>query len=419
MVKKTVLDSGLIVISEQLPEFRSFALSYTLKSGSRAESSRNNGIHHLVEHMMFKGSKGFDLKQIADISDRLGGRLNAFTGKEVTQYYIKAINEKLEESFKLLTDIVLNSTFPEGEFLKERNVVVQEINESKDNPDTFAFENFFEGIFGKNPIGYPIAGKKKVVSQFERERIFDFYREMYKPQKLLLAAVGDINHDKLVDMAQGSLLNFPSRNPDDFSYNKPDFSYRSFTKRNTSLKQIYVVLGFKGISSVSPLKYEFMLMNDILGAGMSSRLFTKIREEKGLAYTISSFAESFLESGVHFIYSIVEPAKIGEYLYAVRDEILHLKKNGVSQLELQRAKDHIKSAIILGYENNIVKMRFNVNQELYLKKELEVKDIIKKIDRVSINDINQLTISNLNFSEVSAFLYGDIKESQLDHIEFK
>ena len=326
MVRKTVMDSGLTVISEHLPEFPSFALSYTLKSGSRAENPENNGIHHLVEHMMFKGSKNYDLKEIADISDRLGGRLNAFTGKEITQYYIKAIDEKMEEAFDLLTDIVLNSTFPENEFEKEKNVVVQEIKESKDNPDSFAFETFYEGVFGKNALGFPIAGKEKKVSKLTRRVVFDFYRENYRPEKLILAGVGNIEHAKLVELAGKAFLNFPSSHPQDFSFKKADLNFKSFWKKNSSLKQVYIVLGFKGISFVSPLKYKFMLMNDILGAGMSSRLFQKIREEKGLAYTISSFAEGFFESGIHFIYSIVEPEKVEEYLNAVREEITCLKK---------------------------------------------------------------------------------------------
>ena len=144
MVEKTVLSCGLTIISEKFPEFPSFALSYTLKSGSRAETVASNGIHHLIEHMLFKGSKHYDMKQIADMADRLGGRLNAFTGKEITQYYIKSIDEKLAASFHLLSDIVLNSTFPEEEFLKEKNVIIQEIREAEDNPDSNAFETFYE-----------------------------------------------------------------------------------------------------------------------------------------------------------------------------------------------------------------------------------------------------------------------------------
>jgi predicted Zn-dependent peptidase len=184
MVEKTVLPCGLTVISENFPEFPSFALSYSLKSGSRAENPAINGVHHMVEHMLFKGSRNYDLKQIADISDRLGGRLNAFTSKEITQYYIKSIDEKLAESFALLSDIVFHSTFPQDEFAKEKNVIIQEIKEADDNPETNAFETFYEKIYAGNALGYPIGGREKQVAEMKCDQAFAFYRANYVPENM-------------------------------------------------------------------------------------------------------------------------------------------------------------------------------------------------------------------------------------------
>jgi len=406
MVQKTILPCGLTVISEKFPEFPSFALSYTLKSGSRAETPANNGIHHLIEHMLFKGSKNYDMKQIADMADRLGGRLNAFTGKEITQYYIKSIDEKLAASFSLLSDIVLNSTFPEDEFLKEKNVIIQEIREAEDNPDSNAFETLYEKIYKNNPLGYPIGGREKQLSRLTRGEVFAFYLEKYVPGNLLLSAAGNIEHRELVELASDFFSRFPARPALDFNFAKASFQPRQFFKKNDSLSQCYIITAMDSISLLTPFRHPFMIMNDILGSGMSSRLFQGIREEKGLAYTISSFVDSYLECGVQIIYAVIEPDKIAAYLRAVQDEIDLLKKEGIRSDELERAKDHIKSSTILSLENNVSKMSFNTNQELYFKKEQDVASIIAEINAATRDDINGFCRQYLNLGQAALFSYG-------------
>jgi predicted Zn-dependent peptidase len=400
MVEKTILPCGLTIISEKFPEFPSFALSYTLKSGSRAETTATNGIHHLIEHMLFKGSTNYDLKQIADMADRLGGRLNAFTGKEITQYYIKSIDEKLTASFHLLSDIVLNSTFPEEEFIKEKNVIIQEIREAEDNPDSNAFETFYENIYKNNALGYPIGGSEKQVDRLERNQVFAFYHEKYAPENLLLSAAGNIEH------RDDFFGRFPARPVQDLKFAGASFQPSRFFKKNSSLSQCYVITAMDSISLLSPFRHTFMIMNDILGSGMSSRLFQSIREEKGLAYTVSSFIDSYLECGMQIIYAVIEPDKIAAYLGAVRAEIELLKKNGIRADELERAKDHIKSSIILSLENNVSKMSFNTNQELYFKKEQEVAAIIAEINAATSGGINAFCRQYLDLDQAALFTYG-------------
>ena len=406
MVEKTILPCGLTVISENFPEFPSFALSYSLKSGSRAESPDSNGIHHLIEHMLFKGSRRYDLKQIADVSDRLGGRLNAFTSKEITQYYIKSIDEKLEESFALLSDIVFHSTFPVDEFAKEKNVIIQEIKEADDNPETNAFETFYEKVFSGNALAYPIGGLEKLVAGMKRSQVFNFYRKQYVPENMLLSAAGNIRHQELVALAGDFFASFPARDPRRFQFPRARFRPRRFQKKNNSLNQCYVLTAVDSISLVSSRRHPIMIMNDILGGGMSSRLFQSIREEKGLAYTVSSFIDSYLECGVQIIYAVIEPDKVGAYLKAVRSEIGRLRKKGIGRDELERAKDHIKSSIILGLENNAAKMRFNASQELYLGKEQKVADIIAEIQATTKQDINGFCGEYLDLDRGAVLTYG-------------
>jgi predicted Zn-dependent peptidase len=408
MVEKTVLDSGLVVISEYIPAFPSFALSYSLRAGSRAEVEKNNGIHHFIEHMLFKGTSKYDLKQIADISDRLGGRLNAFTSKEITQFYIKAIDEKLDESFELLTDIVMNSSFPKEEFIKEKNVVVQEIKESEDSPETNAFETFYEDIYKNNALGFPIGGKEECVSTFKRNSVYDFYKSNYSPDNLLLSAVGNINHHQLVRLADRFFKKFPAAPPRDFAFPRPTFRINNFHKKNNSLKQIYVIVGFDAVSSVSPLRHRFSIMNDILGGGMSSRLFQQIREEKGLAYTVNSFTDNYVDCGLHVVYSIIDKDKIDEYLEAVKAEIQLLKEKGITQEELDRSRDHMKASVILGLESNVNRMRLHVSNELNLKREVTIEEIIEDVNNASLDDINQLFRDYLDLDNAAYFFYGDV-----------
>lgn len=409
MVEKTILDCGLVVISEYIKAFPSFALSYTVRSGSRAEIEDNNGIHHCIEHMLFKGSSKYNLKQIADISDRLGGRLNAFTSKEITQYHTKAIVEKLTESFDLLTDIVINSIFLPDEFAKEINVLVQEIKEAEDSPDTNAFETLYENIYQNNGLGYPIGGKEKRVSSFERDMVYDYYQTHYSPDNLLLACVGNIEHNQLVQLAADAFKHFPSRKPNDFSFPIPSYTARSFNKKNKSLKQVYAIIAFEAPSAISSLRHRFSIMNDILGGGVSSRLFQKIREEKGLAYTVNSFTDTYLDSGLQMIYSIVDKKKIDEYLEAAKIEILHLKEKGITRDELDRSRDHMKASVLLSLESSTSRMRFHVNNELNLKRESTIEEIVDDINRASVDDISRLYQEYIDMSNATVFLYGDIK----------
>ena len=358
--------------------------------------------------MLFKGSPKYNLKQIADISDRLGGKLNAMTSKEITQFYIKAVDEHLKESFDLLTQMVIGSTFPVDEFLKEKEVTIQEIHEADDNPDTNAFETFYEKIFAGNGLAYPVGGLMESVSSFERDMVYDFYKKNYTPDNLVLAAVGKINHQELVDLAARAFKDFPRQKPKKFCFQTPTFKYETFSKINASLKQVYVIIGVNGIPVVSPHKNQFMILNDILGAGMSSRLFQKIREEKGLAYTVSSFNDAYLDCGTHLTYSIVEPGNVNEYLKVVKEEIGRLKTGGITEDELMRARDSIKSSIILSLESRVSKMRFNVNNELFHRREVTPREIIDDINNTTIDEINQLFKDYFNLEQMAVFLYGAV-----------
>jgi len=417
-LKKTILKSGLIVLTEEYSQFPSFALSYTVKSGSKNEKGSDNGIHHLIEHMLFKGSNEYSQKGIAEISDRLGGRMNAFTSREITQYYIKSINEKLQESFNLLSDIVFNSNPDEIEFEKEKSVICQEIKEGDDSPDSKVFDFFYKDIFGNSGIGLPIAGTIQSVSGLSRDFAYKRYKELYIPKNTILCCVGSVSHKDIVSLAEEKFLKVSKIKKHKFKNHKPSFSPRIFIHRNQSIKQIYSVIGFESIPITNSKRYNYMILNDILGAGMSSRLFQKIREDRGLAYTISSFIDSYDMFGIHMIYAITDSGKIPDYLNAVRNELTILKKKGISKEELQKSKDHIKSSLILSLENNVSKMRFFLDGELYFKEKRNLDNIIGKIDKISVKDINGILDNYPDTNRISITLYGDISENESLNFNF-
>ncbi len=417
-MKRTVLDCGLTILTEKYTNIPSFALSYTVKSGSCKEISETNGIHHLIEHMVFKGSDGFDLKQIADISDRLGGRLNAFTSREITQFYIKAIGEKLEESFDLLTDMVFRSKFSPNEYKKEIDVIKQEIKEGDDNPDSKAFEYFYEDVFGKTGIGLPIAGSVESVDRLDRDFVYDYYKNLYTPSNIILSCVGNIDHADLLSLASAKFDSKRIEKDKSETFTFDGIKNNLFIRSNENLKQLYVITGFKSIPVVSPDRYKLMLINDILGAGMSSRLFQKIREEKGLAYTINSFIDSYKSFGIHMIYSIVEPGKIYEFMNAVKNELNLLSDKGIREIELEKSKDHIKSSLILSLESNVAKMRFNINGEIYFKKQKKITKILDEINNVTVGELNEILKGYPDRNLTSTLIYGDVKEKNLKGFEF-
>lgn len=404
---RTVLKCGLTVIHEYIPTFPSFSMSYTLKSGSRAEDRSTMGVHHFIEHMLFKGSDKYSLKDIAELSDRMGGSLNAFTGKEITQYFLKALDEQYDMAFDLLSDIILNSTFIEEEFVREKNVIIQELKESEDNPDIYSFELFYEKAYADNGLAWPIGGTEPVVAGFTRDSVYSLYKELYKPSNLILTVCGNIEYERVMQSAEKAFGHFGDAVPSELNYDKPLCSTGSFLKPNENIQQAYLLMGVPGIAAASEDKYGFMIMNDILGAGMSSRLFQRIREELGLAYTISTFPDSFYDTGLQILYAIVESENVERCVEEIMVEIAGLKRDGIDKQELERSKDHIKASILLGLESNSAKMRFFTNQELYHEKSQGIQALIDEINGITVNNVNQIADKYLDTEKMIRFCYGE------------
>ena len=406
MRKKSLLDSGLTVVSEYRPGFPSLAISLTLKSGAARETPERNGVHHLIEHMMFKGSRHYSMLDIATMTDRLGGHLNAFTGREITQYYLKVLDEQAVPALDLLLDMVFRSTLPKKEVHREREVVLQEIREAEDSPETHAFENFFSRLYGNSGLGLPIAGTCESVSRLKRDFLMDWYTRNYNPANLMVTSVGNMEHVRLLDLVSRRIPDSDAASPSQVLPVPDGFRPGTSALPNPSLQQSYVIVAFPGLCASHPDRYAFSMVNDILGGGMSSRLFQSVREEHGIAYTVSSFHESFQSSGVHLLYAVMEPGQVMPYLEIVAGEIARLKAGGISADEMERARDHLKASLALGLEDNLNRMRFLVNRELFHIREAGVEDILARINEIQSDHLKQILDTNMLSEQAAVFVYG-------------
>lgn len=406
-VTKTILPCGLTVLTGHNPYFPSFALSYTLRSGSRGETLETNGMHHMAEHMVFKGSKMYNYGRAAGIPGRMCSRVNACTTREMTRYFLTAPAEDLVPAFDLLTDMLMNPTFHEAAFTREKKVIVREIDEAVNNPGDHVFETFYRHFFKDNAIGFPIRGEKNNLLRWTCDDLRDFFRDKYRPENLLLSAAGKVEHRKLSALAEKAFSGFPAMSPPDFSFKTPTLNTGKCFERKRGIQKDRILIGLPGIPISSSRRYRFMVMNNILGGGIGSRLYRKAANMGGSISSVGTFADDYYDMGLHMIYAEVSPRAIRDYLNVVRDEIHCLKRDGVSGEEVQRAKESLKSTVILDVDNNFAIMKFIANHQLYLKKSMELEEIIAVINEISVDDINRLSSEFLELEKAMVFFYGD------------
>ncbi|PIR39509.1 MAG: peptidase M16 [Alphaproteobacteria bacterium CG11_big_fil_rev_8_21_14_0_20_39_49] len=386
----TTLDNGLRIISQKMNETEAVTIEIWTGVGSRYERPEQNGISHFLEHMAFKGTKTRTAKQIAEDFDNIGGQLNAFTSREHTVYYAKVLKENFNEAADLLADIIQNSIFEQKEIERERNVVLQEIAMTNDAPDDIIFDLYQATAFSNQPLGRSILGPSKLVANFSRDDLTGYVSEHYHGANLVLSVAGNIEHQTVVEFAKKNLSNIPKGKRSE----KETANYSGGEHREErDLEQVHLTFGFKGISYLDEDVYKVQLLSCILGGGMSSRLFQEIRENRGLAYSVSSFNSSYLDSGTFTVYSATSPEKINELINAVCDEMKKATSD-ISEAELKKSKAQAKAGLLMAQEscNNradalgrrlICYNRYISNQEILDKMNsttvTDVKEVLEKI----------------------------------------
>ena len=411
MYNKTLLDNGLTIITESMGDVRSVTIGIWIKIGSRYEHENTNGISHFLEHMLFKGTQKHTAQDIAEAIDSVGGTLNAATSREYTLYYVKVLDEHFNLGLDLLADIILYSTFPEEELEKEKQVVLEEIRMGEDTPDDYIYDVFMENIWPENPLGWPVIGRRQTIQTISRDQLINFYQTNYHASNIIISIAGNIDHDQAVKSIKRYFGNINPK--ESISTRLPSEITSKKVLINKDLEQVHFFLGTKGLPFNHKDRYSAYLLNSILGGPMSSRLFQKVREQKGLVYSISSYLDSYLDTGIFAVYAGCNKKTFTEVVRLILKEFKALKEVGATNSELQRAKEQLKGHIILSLESTNNRMHKLAKQEIYFGKYFSLDETIKAIQQVRLDDLHKVAVNSLNNQYLTLAAIGPINNNSL------
>jgi predicted Zn-dependent peptidase len=405
-VNKTVLNNSIRIVSKKMPHVHSVSMGVWVNVGARDESSSESGLSHFIEHMIFKGTEKRTAFQIAKEFDAIGGQTNAFTSAENTCYHAKVIDTHLETMVDILSDIFLNSVFDEKEVENERAVILQEIAMVEDSPDEYIHVLSGSNFWGDNPLGRSVLGTRENIAGFNAHALKGFFHKFYQPERIVISAAGNLEHNRLVDLIGPvfeSILpgnGFPERIT-------PQGNSRVNLHQRT-LEQVHICLGTQGISITDPRRYAYSLMNTILGGNMSSRLFQEIREKRGLAYSVYSFISSYVDTGIFGAYAGLNPKNARRATELILKEISRLKQTRVDPNELQDAKEHTKGSLMLASESNNNQMVRLAQNETHFGRFIPLEEIANNIESVTQDDILHLAESIFQKRPFALTLLGPV-----------
>ena len=389
---KSVLDNGLRVITIPMPSLESVTVSVWVKTGSRNENSKNNGVSHFLEHMFFKGTTNRPtVKQIAEEIDQIGGVQNAGTSKEYTEYYIKCRADKIETAFDLLSDMTLNSLLDAKEIEREKGTIIEEIRMYEDTPMMNIGEVFEGLIYSGNTLGMDIAGTEKTVSEMKRQDFLDYRSSFYTPENMIITVAGGTIPEKVLSLSQKYFSGMPNAKCQMLNAKyKANQSKPQVKLHNKKKEQAHVILGFRADGKNYKYKYAQTLLATILGGGMSSRMFTEVRERRGLAYSIRTSMDRYTDIGYIGTYAGLDTKRAVEAVKVMLDE--HYKITNSQQpivsSELLKSKEFLKGHLALALEDTSDVSSFFGDQELFSEKVLTPEEVFKKIDGVTIDEVN-------------------------------
>lgn len=407
MVKRSQLDNGLRVITETMPGVPSVTVGIWVENGSRYERPEQAGISHYLEHLFFKGTERRGAAQIAEEFDAIGGVLNAFTGKEYTCYYGKVLAEHVAVAEDILSDIFLHSKFDPAEIERERTVVLQEIMQVEDTPDDYVHDLFNLKFWPNHPLSFPVCGRVETVQGFAQRDFLDFVAARYRPDRVIISAAGNVEHQRIVDWAAREFGGMQGRA--ELVDGQPPVANRSVTYFEKALEQVHVCIGAPGISQLAEERYAGYLLNTALGGGMSSRLFQEVREKRGRAYSVYSFLSSYLDAGYLGIYVGTSAEWIEEVVAIILAELKGLKRDGLRPDELSRVKNQLKGNLLLGLETSDSRMSRIAKNEIYFGADLTPQEMATRIDATTNDQIIALAHQLVRPEAMAVTLLGDLK----------
>ena len=377
-VRVTVLESGLTVATDAMAEFETASVGVWIDAGTRHERAEVNGIAHLLEHMAFKGTETRTAREIAEQIEAVGGHLNAHTSREHTAYYARVLKEDVGLAVDILADILQHSVFDEEEFAREREVVIQEINQAQDTPDDIIFDRLQEVAFPDQPMGRPILGTVKRVNGFGRATLADYMAEHYRAPRMVLAAAGGVDHEALVELAGEA---FGELEPETPSAKEPARYEGGDYREKRELEQLHLAFGFSGVAFADPDFYPAQVLSTVLGGGMSSRLFQEVREKRGLAYSVFSFSSSYVDGGLFGIYAGAGEERAPELVPVICDQVA-LVAAEANEEETARARAQLKAGLMMAMESSPARCEQLGRQIQVYGRPIPSSEMIAQIDAV-------------------------------------
>ena len=392
--QKTTLSEGVRVITERIPHVRSVSLGFWLEVGTRDESPDINGISHFIEHMLFKGTSRRSAIEIARSIEDVGGTLNAYTSKDLTCYYAQVLEKDLPLAVDVISDMLTDSLFEPAEVKKEIDVILDEIRSADEVPEDRIHDYFYKNLFDSHPLAQPTLGTTETVSRFSRDKALQYMRDQYSCNRLVISASGNVDHDALIRMLEGKFATWPQATERIFP-ELPSPQKQVDIKTEDAL-QAHICMGSRGLAYTDSRRYSALVLNTLLGSGMSSRLFQNIREKYGICYSIYSYLDFLYDTGVFCIYASTDKDKLDFTLELIERELEDLKKQPIAQDELERTKSQLKGNLLLGLESTANRMSRLAKMEIYLQQQFSLDEIIQGIDAVTCESVWELSQILLN-----------------------
>ena len=412
LYKKTTLPDGVRIITETIPTVRSVSIGFWVDTGSRDEPVGLEGASHFIEHMVFKGTATRSPYDIVSHIESVGGILNAFTTRENTCFLAKVIDLHLPRAVDVLTDLVFNARFDEADIAKEKKIVIDEINEVKDTPSDLVHDIFAESIFGKHALGKPILGTAKSVKAFSRDSILEFRDNNYRRDRMLVAASGNLNHNELVEMVAKALPSAKNGAPPVKPRTTPEVFPGLYVKAQKTT-QAHICIGAPAVQFDHPLRGAAMLLNAIIGGSMSSKLFQRIREDLGMAYTVFSYLDFFIDASIIGVYLSTDKKYTGPVILNVFGELEKIAQNGLTIEDLESAKEQLKGSLVIGLENTSHRMNRIAKHELLVNRYISVDESIAEIDKVTGEEVKGLAEDIFKPDNYTITVLGPITKTEI------
>ena len=407
-IQTTRFPSGLTVITDKMPDVRSVTLGFFFDRGSRHEPAELNGISHFIEHSVFKGTERRSALEIAVEQDRLGGNLDAFTTHEETGFAIKVIDDRIESAFDLIADMLLSPRFDERELKSERRVIIEEMKMVEDSPEEYLGDLFTESFFPDHPLGLSISGTPKTVRKFTSGLTRAYFDLAFQSSNLVITAACNVKHTQVVKLAEKFFAVRAKKQDRKFKNRKPNFAAPILVKKNRNLEQAHMIVATPFVSAADKRRYAADLLANIIGGGMSSRLWQKVREQRGLAYSVGASAAMLRDCGFFSIFAATSPKQVGEVLDLSIEELRLILRNGITAQELELAKQQSVASILLGLEDSAARAAILAQCEMIHGRYIPNAETLAAIQAVTVEEVNALARKFFKTEKIAFAALGDL-----------